>query len=826
MTVTSDRNLKTPNDLETNAPLNAEVTIGHLDPAQIVDPNATQEGDQSAIAGEVAEEISPEGDQFDKAPGEVASHPRSQQSPLSWFSNMPIGRKQLLGLFIAELVSIGGIVSAGAWLIVDGGRAQIKNQAKSELAVTQINYDDNAKQISAGFSGLAGNAAIIEAAKTYGKSGSISSELLQRTQRVLQNETTTRFLEYATLVDTNMQIVASPFASRQGERFDPNKLVSKALSTTQQVSASALITWDELQKEKTLLPPGFKNKDALIQYTVTPVQDPISGQVIGALVSGNLVSGKLPIVEQTLEAFGGGYSAIYLRQSANKFELATALEQSQGSPKRDIALDNLSLVEQAAAAPGKVRTERTKIGDQSYTLAATAITDVKRKPIAVLVRGTPETAVDELITNSLSLQLGVAVIAVGAAVALSYLLRRAIVKPIVALKQAAQDYAEGDYATRAPVFAADEVGQLATTFNTMADSINATADALQAQSNERQAEAEKQRAEKERLQQGVISLLLDIEGAQRGDLTTRAQVDDSEMGSIADAFNATIKSLRTIVTQVKSASSQVQGSAVDSQAFATKLMEEANIQAQVVSNALNSVEEMGQSVQTVAASAQQAADIARQALAAAEQGTQTMDLTVSSIENIRTSVADTSKKVKRLADSSQEISKIINIISGISEKTNLLAFNASIEAARAGEHGEGFRVVADEVRRLAERVTSSSKEIEQQVTAIQEETAEVLRTMEGSTNEVVKGTALVAETKETLQGLAQISQKIDQLLQSISSNTVSQAEASQLVNQTMQEVAGIAESTSSESKLVAQSMESLVALAAQLQGSVARFQVE
>ena len=203
-----------------------------------------------------------------------------------------------------------------------------------------------------------------------------------------------------------------------------------------------------------------------------------------------------------------------------------------------------------------------------------------------------------------------------------------------------------------------------------------------------------------------------------------------------------------------------------------------------------------------------------------------MDLTVGSIENIRTSVADTSKKVKRLADSSQEISKIISIISGISEKTNLLAFNASIEAARAGEHGEGFRVVADEVRRLAERVTSSSKEIEQQVTAIQEETAEVLQTMEGSTNEVVTGTKLVAETKETLVGLAEISQKIDQLLQSISTSTVSQTEASELVNETMQEVAGIAETTSSESKGVANAMQALVAVAEQLQGSVARFQVE
>ena len=219
------------------------------------------------------------------------------------------------------------------------------------------------------------------------------------------------------------------------------------------MSASALVKWDELKQEDAPLPPGFKDKDGLIQYTVTPVKDPSTQDIIGALIAGDLVSGKLAVVEQTLDAFSGGYSAIYMRQPSGKFELATALKQADGSPERDVALENLSLVEQAAAAPGKLRTQRAKVGAHPFTLAATAVTDSKRQPIAVLVRGTPEATLDALINNSLMWQLGVATVAAFVAIALSALLRRAIVRPIVELKQAAQDYAEGDRDTRAPVLA-------------------------------------------------------------------------------------------------------------------------------------------------------------------------------------------------------------------------------------------------------------------------------------------------------------------------------------------------------------------------------------
>jgi twitching motility protein PilJ len=769
---------------------------------------------------------------------------KAKKSPLQWFYNLPINRKQLIALLASELVSIVALGLGARYIIENGLRDQLLNQAKSEVAVTEINYNIKVNQMGFGFRGQSDNPAIINAAKAYAEKQAVPIALQNQVEKILTNEITARKIEYATLVGKDLRIILNANTNRQGEVFNPNNLVQEVLNDPRQIKASAIVNADELKKEGATLPASFTGREALIRYTVTAVKDPVSKQVIGALVSGDIVNGKLPIVKGTLKAFGDGYSAIYSRKPNGEFALATSIDRGTASTlekaQPNVALQDPALLQAAIQANGEPVTKRLKVGNQTYTVAARTLPNITKEAadgaivvpntpeqtVAILVRGTPEKALNNLLNQSLLEELAVLLLAIVVIAVWAIILRRAIPKPIENLQQTTQKFSAGDRTARAEVFATDEIGQLAATFNQMADRINDTAVTLEEQAALRQAEADFQRQEKERLQQGVIAFLLDIEDAQRGDLTIKAKVDEGAMGSIADAFNATIRSLREIVTQVKAASSQVQASTFSSEASVGKLSHEATTQAYAVNQALNSVEEIGQSIQSVADSAQQAAAIAREAVDAAKEGGETMDQTVGSIQNIRASVAETSKKVKRLAESSQEISKVVSIISGISEKTNLLAFNASIEAARAGEHGQGFRVVADEVRRLAERVTDSTKEIEQLVSTIQQETAEVLQTMEASTTQVVVGTQLVSKTKQTLQGLATISNKIDELLQSISESTVSQAIASQTVNKTMHEVAAIAQNTSNESEVVSVTLKQLVGVAEELQNSVSRFQVE
>lgn len=377
----------------------------------------------------------------------------------------------------------------------------------------------------------------------------------------------------------------------------------------------------------------------------------------------------------------------------------------------------------------------------------------------------------------------------------------------------------GNLGTQATVYSEDEIGHLAAGFNQMARVMLTTM-------SEATRKAEEQEQAKEDLQRQVIRLLDDVEGAARGDLTVQAEVTADVLGAVADAFNLTIQNLRDIVQQVKQAARQVNKGASDSEKFAMGLSADALRQAEELAVTLNQVQVMTDAIQRVAEGARQAEEVARTSAATALKGGEAVERTVAGILSIRETVAETTRKVKRLAESSQEIAKIVALIATIASRTNLLALNASIEAARAGEAGRGFAIVADEVRQLADRAAKALKEIEQIVLQIQSETSSVMMAMEEGTQQVIEGTKRAEQAKRALDDIIQVSNRIDALVRSITADTVEQAEITRNVAQVVQSVELTAQETSQEAQRVSGSLQNLVGVARDLLTGVERFRVD
>jgi twitching motility protein PilJ len=192
---------------------------------------------------------------------------------------------------------------------------------------------------------------------------------------------------------------------------------------------------------------------------------------------------------------------------------------------------------------------------------------------------------------------------------------------------------------------------------------------------------------------------------------------------------------------------------------------------------------------------------------------------------LREQIQETAKRIKRLGESSQEIGEIVQMISAITEQTNVLALNAAIQAAAAGEAGRGFTVVAEEVQRLAERSGEATKQIATIVRAIQHDTQDTVAAMEASTNGVVRGAQLADSAGRTLEEIREVSGRLAELVASISSSTLGQQQLARQMAQRMQDLLNITTQSTKGTRWTADSMAQIADLANNLKVSVAGFKV-
>ncbi|MDJ0726123.1 MAG: methyl-accepting chemotaxis protein [Prochloraceae cyanobacterium] len=410
-------------------------------------------------------------------------------SPKKWFGNLPIQRKQLWSLILSDLISVVGLFIVGGLLIEPWETKQIEIQARSELAVTKDNYQNKIEQMGLSFKILATNETIIAAAQ---KGEEIAPELRNTIKQKLKEKTQTLQIEYATLVGKDLRIIANANRSRENEFFSPESLVEQVFANQniRQIQANGIVSWRELEKEKPPLPKGFNDRDALIRYAITPVKDPNNGRTIGALISGDIINNKTQIPKSILEDFNGGYSGIYFLKPNGEYVLATGVNQGKEETiqesERFAQLPDLTILEQATQAKNDPQVGKIiKFEREKYTLAAISLPKqyqelsnssekvlVDDRPVAILVRGTPQTALEDLRTTYYWKHLPILIaIALGVNWIMAILLRDTIATPLQELKETTERFARGDRQIRSQIDSHDEVGQLSTTFNQLADNI-------------------------------------------------------------------------------------------------------------------------------------------------------------------------------------------------------------------------------------------------------------------------------------------------------------------------------------------------------------------
>jgi methyl-accepting chemotaxis protein len=318
-----------------------------------------------------------------------------------------------------------------------------------------------------------------------------------------------------------------------------------------------------------------------------------------------------------------------------------------------------------------------------------------------------------------------------------------------------------------------------------------------------------------------------IDTIAAGDL--RVSIDCSnrdELGMLAQNMNKMVQFIGNVVDKVLLSANNVVGAVDVLRTTAEKSAEGARNQAGQVDQIATAAEEMSQTITDIARNASMASETSSEAMNTAEEGKRVADGAVNTVNGVYTSTVELAGMVEKLNHRVNEIGGIVTVIKDIADQTNLLALNAAIEAARAGEQGRGFAVVADEVRKLAERTIKATGEISEKINAVQTESDQTAKSMDAASVQVTQATEYIKQVGESLNHIVDAVQKVRDQITQIAAAVEEQSATSEEVAKNVENASVITKDIEKMSSGVMNEVFSMMRIAEELRNSTIGFRTK
>lgn len=330
------------------------------------------------------------------------------------------------------------------------------------------------------------------------------------------------------------------------------------------------------------------------------------------------------------------------------------------------------------------------------------------------------------------------------------------------------------------------------------------------------------------LENNVHTILDKMEKFAEGDLTVSLtnEKEGDLISELFDGFNRTVEKIRYMVLNVTEAIDATASASTQISSSTEQMASGAQEQSTQASEVASSVEQMSTTIIETTKNSSLAAEMASKAGEIARNGEKVISDTIEGIVRISEVVNNASETVLRLGNSSEQIGEIIQVINEIADQTNLLALNAAIEAARAGEHGRGFAVVADEVRKLAERTTKATKEIADKIKTIQTDTTGAVDSINRGTEEVEKGKELAMKSGDSLKEIMNATEKVIENIRQVASANEELSLGSEQISRSIDGINSIVQQSASSATQIAGAAEDLSRLTENLDRLIKAFKVE